>query len=427
MEKSKKKVLIKNDILKYFLPSFLLIFVLCALACALDQLLGITDYLFREEEDFRGLVTEFFLVEVQVAFIVVSLSTALSTQTKRVYWVDSFQYRLVKPKHTNFTALSSYILATLVVGILWEVLDRCISSLSGAAGILLSFILSLILMIILSMRMIGANFGRESIKRDLEEELRDCKAKQKITEHIGYDLGLRIPQIRELVQVTFQEIEEKQLDLVCENLDLLFRLGFRHELKRCYNYAEKSFDSKEIMEEIDFSLMRKAVLENKEHFFYMDCPLSMNALLKWWDELIDERFDDAVLLWRDGKKEEAMDIRKKLYLLLANSLVYHMRSCEIGPAGPEDDGQDGTRYRILSLMAKFVERRKNLMGVWNEDFEDIPLGKDWEVPESKGMDEEKLDSVEILRDFAKETLREFEKRDYIEDPDLYTLPEAAEF
>ena len=158
----------------------------------------------------------------------------------------------------------------------------------------------------------------------------------------------------------------------------------------------------------------------------MDCPLSMNALLKWWDELIDERFDDAVLLWRDGKKEEAMDIRKKLYLLLANSLEYHMRG-EIGPAGPEDDGQDGTRYWILSLMAKFVERRKNLMGVRNEDWEDIPLGKDWEVPESKGMEEEKMDFVEILRDFAKETLREFEKRDYIEDPDLYTLPEAKEF
>jgi len=43
------------------------------------------------------------------------------------------------------------------------------------------------------------------------------------------------------------------------------------------------------------------------------------------------------------------------------------------------------------------------------------------------MDEEKLDFVQILRDFAKETLREFEKRDYIEEPDLYTLPEAAEF
>ena len=78
-------------------------------------------------------------------------------------------------------------------------------------------------------------------------------------------------------------------------------------------------------------------------------------------------------------------------------------------------------------MARFVERRKKLMGVWNEDFEDIPLGKDWEAPESEGMDEEKLDSVQILKTFAKETLREFEKRDYIKDPDLDTLPEAAEF
>lgn len=415
----KKQVLIKKDILKYFLPSMIIVFLISLGACFLDNAFGVTEFLFENLADARSIVTDFFLVEIQVTFIVVSLSTALSTQSKRVYWVDSFQYRLIKPKFTNFTALSSYILATLIVGIVWEILDRCLKSFSGMMGIMASFVLSLVFMIILSMRMIGANFGEEAIKRELEDELKKRLQEQKITEHIGYDKGLRIPEVRELVQVTFQEIEEKKLDLVCENLDLLLRLRFPHELKRCYDYAKKSLQSPEIMEEIDFSLMRKAVRDNESSFFFMDCPLSTDSLIRWWNEMIDERFDEAVILWQEGKKNEAMRIRRELYTLFAESMWYRVRD-EIDDFEIQDDKTNDRRYRIIYMMGYFVERRTDARGVIDQDLEFISLGKDWGVSEKESItDESTLEDAASLVLFAKNALNYWREKGCNEDIEMY--------
>ncbi len=429
----KKQVLDKKDILKYFLPSLIIVFLISLGACLLDNAFGVTEFLFEDLADARSIVTDFFLVEIQVTFIVVSLSTALSTQSKRVYWVDSFQYRLIKPKLTNFTALSSYILATLIVGIVWEILDRCLKNFGGMLGIMVSFVLSLFFMIILSMRMIGANFGEEAIKRELEDELKKRLREQKITEHIGYDRGLRIPEVRELVQVTFQETEEKKLDLVCENLDLLLRLGFPHELKRCYDFAEKSLQSPEIMEEIDFSLMRKAVRDNEDSFFFMDCPLSDDSLLKWWDQMIDERFDEAVILWQKGKKDEAMRIRRELYKRFAESMLYRVRA-GLGDPDIQDDETNYRRYRLIYMMGYFVERRTNARGVTNQHFEFIPLGEDWSVSEKESItDELMLKDIAELVQFAEDTLDYWREKgcsddiEYYLDADPGTLDDSLNF
>ena len=429
----KKQVLIKKDILKYFLPSLIIVFLISLGACMLDNAFGVTEFLFEDLADARSIVTDFFLVEIQVTFIVVSLSTALSTQSKRVYWVDSFQYMLIKPKFTNFTALSSYILATLIVGIIWEIMDRCLKSFSGMMGIMASFMLSLVFMIILSMRMIGANFGEEAIKRELEDELKKRKKEQKISEHIAYDKGLRIPEIRELVQVTFQEIEEKKLDLVCENLDLMLRLRFTPELKRCYNYAKKSLQSPEIMAEIDFSLMRKAVRDNESTFFFRDCPLSVDSLIRWWPEMIDERFDEAVILWQGGKKDEAMRIRRELYTLFAESMWYHVRN-ELNNLEIQDDETNDRRYEIIYLMGYFVERRTNKRDVYDQDFEPIPLGKDWGVSEKESItDESTIEATASLVRFAKKTLNYWRTMDCSEDiefrmdADMFTIDDSENF
>ena len=431
--KKEKKILCKKDIVKYFVPSLVIVFLISLGACILDNAFGVTDYLFRDGQDARSIVTDFFLVEIQVTFIVVSLSTALSTQSKRVYWVDSFQYRLIKPKLTNFTALSSYILATLIVGILWEILDRALTGYNGLLGILTSFILSLVFMIILSMRMIGANFGEESIKRELEEELTRERNKKKITEHIGYDEGLRIPQIRELVQVTFQEVEEKKLDLVCENLDLLFRMHFSHELKRCYNYAKKTLQSAEVMEEIDFSLMSKAVRDYDRNFFFMDCPLSFDSLVRWWEEMIDERFDEAVVLWQEGKKDEARRIRNELYTMFSESMEYRVRG-ELDDLEVQDDDTNMKRYRVIYLMGYFVERRTDARGVLDNDFEYISLGKDWAVSEKETVEDESVreDAASLVL-FAKECLAYWCNNECSEDIQMYmdidmgTLEDSKEF
>ncbi len=403
-KKGKNKLLRKKDIARFFLPSLVIVLALCLLGCILDNALGLTEYLFGSGEEAGNIVTDFFLVEVQVTFIVVSLSTVLSTQSKRVYWVDSFQYRLIRPKYTNFTALSSYILSTLVVGIILEILDRCIKDFSGIMGVFVSFVLSVVLMIVLSMRMIGANFGEEAIKAELEEELREYKEKQRVMEHIGYDAGLRIPMIRELVQVTYQEAEERQLDLVCENLDLLFRMGFTHELKRCYSYVRKTLQSPEIMAEIDFSLMRSAVLSNELSFFYMDCPLPLDSLLRWWEEMIDERFDEAIVLWKEGRKDEAKTIRRDLFILFTQSLFYQLGNYDC----TDEEMPEMQKYDVIRLMGRFVMRRTDAVGSYDSNGEPIELDKEWAESEKNMLDDEdQIRDAESLVSFAARTLDEW--------------------
>ncbi len=427
-EKNRNTLIRKKDIARFFFPSLAIVCAVCLLGCILDNALGITDYLFGSRERAESVVTDFFLVEVQVTFIVLSLSTVLSTRSKRVYWVDSFQYRLVRPRFTNFTALSSYILATLVIGTVCEILDRCIKDPCMLMGVLISFLLSVVLMIILSVRMIGANFGEEAIKAELEEELSKWKDGQELQEHIAYDAGLRIPMIRELVQVTFQEAEERQLGHVCENLSLLFRAGFPHELKRCYDYVSKALHSPEIMAQIDFTLMRNAVFSNEVSFFFGDCPLSLDSTLRWWDEMIDERFDDAILLWLGGRKEEARRIRKDLYAMFTRAVHYHVQWLDF-----EDyDLSERQILEILRLMGHFVERRMGYSAPIDSRGEFIELDEEWQTSEKELTDDTKvIEDAERLAAFAVRTLDSWKagscSEEYRMEREVFNLDRAKQF
>ena len=349
----------------YFLGSLGIIFAIALLGSILDNIFGTTTYLFGCEQEARSIITDFFLVEVQVSFIVVSLCTALSTKSKRVYWEDCFQYRLVSPLYTNFTALSSYIMATLVVGVIWEFVDRCISGINGGMGIIVSFVVSIILMIILSMRMIGANFGEQAIKRELEKELEEeIQKKNRIAEHIGHDTGLKIPQVGKLVQVIMQEFDEKDFLSARENLDLLAKYGLYHDLKRCYDHAKWN-QTPEIMEEIDYYLMKKAVMDNKRNFFYGDCPLSFDTRNRLWGQIIEERFDEATVLWMDGDKEKAWEIRVSLYSLLAQAIDHCWFDLDADPFERDEaaiEEADRIKYKMLDILSTFVGRRNNETG-----------------------------------------------------------------
>ena len=425
MQKKEKIKIRKNDIAKYFFSSMIIIFVICFLGCILDNRFNITASLFGNNEA-EGIVMDLFLVEVQVTFIVVSLSTALSTQSKRVYWVDSFQYRLIRPKYTNFIALSSYILATLVVGFIWEIIDRCMYDYNGLMGVCLSFILALVFMIILSIRMIGANFGEEAIKVELEEELEEEIKKQiekqpVVSGYSGYSdyVASQIPMVGELVQITIKEIEEKDINHVCENIALLWKMRLKGKAIFCYEYAKKTWQFDELMTEIDYTLMRTAVVTNYTTFFYGDCPLSCDSILKCWRRMIDERFDEATVLWQEGNKEEAKKIRKELYVLFVESMYYTKLRYKL------TEEQD---FNLINLLWKFVMRRTNKIGSFDTKGNRIELGDGWaesemqwivdEEREKKTEENEDIEfqtKVEDIVDSAKETLEEWAKGNYSEE------------
>ena len=385
----------KNSVIKYLIPSVLTILIINFICCVIDSCFVISNRIFTDLADKNGFVTDLFLVEVQITFIVLSLATVLSTQSKQVYWEDMFQYRLIKPVFWNFTAITSYILATFIDGVIIMIADKCIGGFYCTMGIISSFLISLVLMSILSVRMIGANFGREELKQELEDELKaTVSSVQKINEHIGFDKGLRIPQIRQLSQVTIQELEEKKLDLACENMDLLFRFGFYQTLKRCYNYAIDCSGSKSIMDEVNYTLMHKALEDKRTDFFSsLNCPIPFTAQAVLWDDIIFDEFDKAEVLYSEGKKDEAFKIRLNLFESLLFSISHAWDNLD-----PEstDYESEHVRYQIISLMASFAYRRTNATCDTNER-------------EMKGYDRDNELLEDLIIDPVKETLTRWKK------------------
>lgn len=401
----------KNNVMKYLLPSVLVILIINILCCLIDYGFGISKQIFTDVADKNGFVTDIFLVEVQITFIVLSLATVLSTQTKQVYWEDMFQYRLIKPKFWNFTAITSYILATFIDGVIIMIADKCLGGFYFTMGIISSFLISLIMMSILSVRMIGANFGREELKKELEDELRaSVNSIQKVNEHIGFDKGLRIPQIRQLSQVTIQELEEKKLDLACENMDLLFRFGYYQTLKRCYNYAIDCSGSKSIMDEVNYTLMHKAIQDNRTGFFSaLNCPIPFASQAVLWDDIIYDEFDKAAILYKEGKKEEAFKKRLVLFDSLLMSLSHAWPDSD---SESSDSADERTRYRIIMLMASFVDRRTQHIP-FQIDGEPVYLDKDWETNEREmdGYDEDNSFLENPFISEVKDTLDRWSKYD----------------
>ena len=124
----------------YLLLSLLVFFLFSLVICYLSHIFGWSEYLFQGQEDAGDMALNLLLTEVQVSFVVVSLSTVLSTSTKKTYWVDNFQYRLVSPKFLNFTALCAYILSALILGGIWIVIGKIQSNEDAYFGVVFSLL-----------------------------------------------------------------------------------------------------------------------------------------------------------------------------------------------------------------------------------------------------------------------------------------------
>lgn len=428
MNKGKLKHSDNNRIIYYFLSAFVIVMILCVVTCLVDDKTGLTQKIFGDYENGRNIAIEFFLVEVQVAFITLSLSTALSSSSKRVYWVETYTYRLISPRVTNFTALSAYILAVLLAGLIWCFIGF-FSDISCVAAIFLSFILSVVFLILLSVRMIDANFGKERIKRELEEGLIKRTDALPVPQHIGMDKGRMLPEIHKLMQITIQEIDEKEFNLVSENLLLLVKMGFMIEFKEVYKYADSVIDSDVVMHELNYLIMKQVIAENRIRFFFSGCPIPYESLFDLWELVIQDVFDEAKSAWRAGNKEVALDKRKNLYITLTLFLSDRWEGIGAEASQFEYDVEAGRDYvkemsqeeldetltdiklredketaKIINLMGLFVSKRQNnWFGLSDDD-----LDKDWEQSERRIIDKNIFiqdDSDNILDDLVEGVTR----------------------
>ncbi|MCR5100506.1 MAG: hypothetical protein K6B41_04025 [Butyrivibrio sp.] len=404
-----------RNIFSYFLVSFFIIFILSIMVCLIDNYLSLSIHIFNDMEDAREIIRNYFLVEVQIAFITLSMSTALTTTSKKVYWEETYIYRLKSPILTNFTALSAYTLATLVDGLIWFIIDR-LFAFSAILCVYFSFILTILFLILLTSRMIDANFGRERIKKDLEKTLSKKLKDVPTAQNITMDKGRLIPDIHKLLQVSFIEIDEKELDLVCENMILLSHFDLYNELNDIYNYAQKVLDSDEVKREIDYRLVRDIIHDNNILFFYsINCPISDKKLYPLIELCIHDLFDEAISLWKNKKTILAFKKRTDLYILLTKFLYHKLIWAQ----------KDADYYHIIYLMGVFSTRRENTLFAMDEEDD---LGEKWAIPEYKKIDENVFfndcpyDDENMLKHLKQKTdavLKRWEKDGYPEFIDEY--------
>ena len=390
----KKKYSRLEGTVRYFFPSFFIFFAVSLVICLLDQKCGWTGMIFSDAEDARETLSDLFLTQVQITFVVVTLSTALSQTSRKVYWEDCFQYRLISPPLINFTAISSYILSILLVGAIWKFAGRVHPEFEASMGVLFSFVLSVLLMILLSIRMIDANFGREKIKEELKEELqRKLQKDGDAITHIGHDIGLRIPEIGKLEYITFKEIDERELPEICENLFLLVDLDLKATVNKILKYVEEEISPQEAADEIYYALIRRFTEKNDDRIFYYGYGVPFERIVKSLKGIEDDMFREARKLAHDGHMDEALQKRSDFYGLLTKAMAYHGRSIIDCGAG------DGNAYyaKMMNLISGFVIQRENEIYAYDENGHPVVLPGAWHTCEYESIkDEEVLENRKYL-------------------------------
>lgn len=417
----------------YLLLSLLVFFLFSLVICYLSHIFGWSEYLFQGQEDAGDMALNLLLTEVQVSFVVVSLSTVLSTSTKKTYWVDNFQYRLVSPKFLNFTALCAYILSALILGGIWIVIGKIQSNEDAYFGVVFSLILSMFWMVVLSASMINANFGKEEIKIQLKKKLKKKIDKiecEKPISDIANDLMKYIPEFKTLEYLTYREIDDKEMDLVYENIDLLLELDQTIVVKKIIKYANKTISTSEMKDELYYEIIKSAYRSHRFYREYDHTVVLMPDILhinygipieSQIDALRSVLDDEFIKAGETKKYNESISIRLKLYKILVYALSYY---CGILFSSErysklENEARD-IKAGILNLMASFVycewDQKGDIIEEFKKDAEDVYFQS---LPDDR----------EYLLDKANVILSEFENMsdEYLDCSDLSWYSLAREF
>jgi len=201
---------VKFVLMLYFIIGISAISLFCLLA---NYIFGNQiDYFFRmlEENGFNYLAT--LSIQVSVSFIVVSVVTVLSQKNCVIYWQDIMSYKLIDPMFTNFNALASYVFADLLLSIFFVITD--------SKFIYICFFITVILIMLLSLKMMEVYFSRDKIKIQMANQYAKEREHRKSNQKT---LDLYREHKRKVIQYTIQAIDKNDIDVVCENLELLLR------------------------------------------------------------------------------------------------------------------------------------------------------------------------------------------------------------
>ena len=163
-------------------------------------------------------VFDAFNAQCALTFIVVSLISFLSNNTNKVLWDDTISYSLIKPFGSNFIALSSYLIADLVIAGI-TIFTR------EPAESFFSLIICVLILVVVLYKIVLAYFSSDKIHKKLISQYR----KAQDTAKDDYLLSL--------YQVTLQEIDQREYSLVYENIEFLLENDKKDVLYRILAYV----------------------------------------------------------------------------------------------------------------------------------------------------------------------------------------------
>lgn len=150
--------------------------------------------------------------QIAVTFIVISIVTVFAQRNVMVYWEDVVKYKMISPRFSNFSAMSSYIFVNLIASILLIFL--------GSGYVYVTFFVAIGLIMVLSLKMIAAFFSGDMMKLELQRHFA-AEKKARLTNSVMRERYRE--HKRKLIQYTIQALDDNDIDTVCENMKFLYQ------------------------------------------------------------------------------------------------------------------------------------------------------------------------------------------------------------
>lgn len=104
------------------------------------------------------------------------------------------------------------------------------------------------------------------LKKKLKKKIDKIECEKPISD-IENDLMKYIPEFKTLEYLTYREIDDKEMDLVYENIDLLLELDQTIVVKNIIKYANKTISTSEMKDELYYEIIKSAY---RRHRFYRE-------------------------------------------------------------------------------------------------------------------------------------------------------------
>ena len=166
-------------------------------------------------------VSEFYLAQISLSFIIITIMNVLTDKTNTLYWENLVEKKLIRPCYRSILAFMQYSFCTILVSTIGIIKNN-------SCVVYVSFFINIVILMILSYKMSNLYFNREKQKNELEASYENANNEER-----------RRNLLTKLKENTLMAVSNRNADIVNENIEFY--------IAHC-----KYLDIKYLMDYIDF-------------------------------------------------------------------------------------------------------------------------------------------------------------------------------